>query len=43
MYSFSKELASYGDVYVTALLVQLTDAHASTEGVSHYLPSMAGF
>lgn len=40
---FSKELASYGDLYVNDAFGTAHRAHASTEGVSHYLPSYAGF
>ena len=40
---FAKTLASYGDVYVNDAFGTAHRAHASTEGVSHYLPSYAGF
>lgn len=41
--AFAKQLASYGDVYVNDAFGTAHRAHASTEGVSHYLPSYAGF
>ncbi|MGP1419865.1 MAG: phosphoglycerate kinase [Sphaerochaetaceae bacterium] len=40
---FAKELASYGDVYVNDAFGTAHRAHASTEGVAHYLPAYAGF
>ena len=40
---FAKKLASYGDVYVNDAFGTAHRAHASTEGVAHYLPSYAGF
>ena len=40
---FAKTLASYGQVYVNDAFGTAHRAHASTEGVSHYLPSVAGF
>ncbi|MDD3822959.1 MAG: phosphoglycerate kinase [Sphaerochaetaceae bacterium] len=40
---FAKELASYGDVYVNDAFGTAHRAHASTEGVAHFLPSAAGF
>ena len=40
---FSKTLASYGDIYCNDAFGTAHRAHASTEGVSHYLPSYAGF
>ena len=40
---FAKALASYGDLYVNDAFGTAHRAHASTEGVSHYLPSYAGF
>ena len=40
---FAKELASFGDVYVNDAFGTAHRAHASTEGVAHYLPSYAGF
>lgn len=41
--AFAKELASLGDIYVNDAFGTAHRAHASTEGVSHYLPSYAGF
>jgi phosphoglycerate kinase len=40
---FSKELASYGDIYVNDAFGTAHRAHASTEGVAHFLPAVAGF
>ncbi|MCM8761542.1 MAG: phosphoglycerate kinase [Candidatus Omnitrophica bacterium] len=40
---FAKELASFGDVFVNDAFGTAHRAHASTEGVTHYLPSVAGF
>lgn len=40
---FAKALASFGDLYVNDAFGTAHRAHASTEGVSHYLPSYAGF
>lgn len=40
---FSKSLAAFGDVYVNDAFGTAHRAHASTEGVAHYLPSYAGF
>jgi len=40
---FAKELASYGDIYVNDAFGTAHRAHASTEGVAHFLPSYAGF
>ncbi len=40
---FSKKLASYGDVYVNDAFAVSHRAHASVEGITHYLPSYAGF
>ena len=40
---FAKTLASYGDVYINDAFGTAHRAHASTEGVAHYLPSAAGF
>lgn len=41
--SFAKELASLGDVFVNDAFGTAHRAHASTEGVTKYLPSVAGF
>lgn len=41
--TFAKELASLGDVFVNDAFGTSHRAHASTEGVTHYLPSVAGF
>ena len=40
---FAKKLASFGDVFVNDAFGTAHRAHASTEGVSHYLPSVSGF
>ena len=40
---FARKLASYGDVYVNDAFGTAHRAHASTEGVAHYLPSVSGF
>ena len=39
----SQELAKLGDVYVMDAFGSAHRAHASTEGVAHYLPAVAGF
>ncbi len=39
----AKELASYGDVFVNDAFGSAHRAHASTETVAHFLPSVAGF
>lgn len=40
---FAKKLAEFGDVYVNDAFGTAHRAHASTEGVAHYLPAYAGF
>ncbi len=40
---FAKRLASLGDLYVDDAFGTAHRAHASTEGVAHFLPSCAGF
>ncbi len=40
---FAKKLAALGDVYVDDAFGSAHRAHASTEGVAHYLPAVAGF
>jgi phosphoglycerate kinase len=40
--AFAKQLASLGDVYVNDAFGTAHRAHASTEGVTHYLPAVAG-
>jgi phosphoglycerate kinase len=40
---FARQLASLGDVYVNDAFGTAHRAHASTEGVTHYLPAVAGF
>ncbi|MBP7055628.1 MAG: phosphoglycerate kinase [Candidatus Omnitrophica bacterium] len=41
--AFAKKLASLGDIFVNDAFGTAHRAHASTEGVTHYLPSVAGF
>jgi phosphoglycerate kinase len=41
--TFAKQLASLGDVFVNDAFGTAHRAHASTEGVTHYLKSAAGF
>ncbi|MDD5431996.1 MAG: phosphoglycerate kinase [Candidatus Omnitrophica bacterium] len=41
--NFAKQLASLGDVYVNDAFGTAHRAHASTEGVAHYLKAAAGF
>lgn len=41
--SFARQLAALGDVYVNDAFGTAHRAHASTEGVAHYLPSAAGY
>ncbi len=40
---FAKEMASLADLYVNDAFGSAHRAHASTEGVTHYLPAAAGF
>ena len=40
---FARELASLAEVYVSDAFGTVHRAHASTEGVSHYLPAVSGF
>jgi phosphoglycerate kinase len=39
---FARQLAALGDVYVNDAFGTAHRAHASTEGITHYLPSVAG-
>ena len=41
--NFARELAKLGDIYVNDAFSAAHRAHASTEGVAHYLPTYAGF
>jgi len=41
--AFAKQLAALGDVFVNDAFGTAHRAHASTEGVTHYIPSVAGF
>ncbi|MCD6109265.1 phosphoglycerate kinase [bacterium] len=40
---FAKKLASYADLYISDAFGTVHRAHASTEGIAHYLPAYAGF
>src|SRR5438045_4204259 len=40
---FAQQLASLGEVYVNDAFGSAHRAHASTEGVTHYLPGVSGF
>ena len=40
---FAKKLAAFGEIYVNDAFGTAHRAHASTEGVTHYLPSVCGF
>ena len=40
---FARQLAANGDIYVTDAFGTAHRAHASTEGVAHLLPAVAGF
>lgn len=40
---FAKQLAALGDIFVNDAFGSAHRAHASTEGVAHYLPAVAGF
>ena len=40
---FARQLAQLGDIYVNDAFGTAHRAHASTEGVTHYLPGVAGF
>jgi len=40
---FAKKLASYADIYVNDAFGTAHRAHASTEGITKYLPAVAGF
>src|SRR5712664_1383036 len=41
--AFARQLAALGEVYVNDAFGTAHRAHASTEGVTHYLPGAAGF
>src|SRR5574341_224917 len=41
--AFAKKLAAFGDIFVNDAFGSAHRAHASTEGVAHYLPTVAGF
>ena len=40
---FARKLSGYGDIYVNDAFGTAHRAHASTEGVAHYLPAVSGF
>ncbi|HLJ35345.1 MAG TPA: phosphoglycerate kinase [Ktedonobacteraceae bacterium] len=41
--AFARQLAALGDLYVNDAFGSAHRAHASTEGVAHYLPAVVGF
>ena len=41
--AFARKLATYGEVYVNDAFGTAHRAHASTEGVAHFLPAVSGF
>ncbi|MFA4858160.1 MAG: phosphoglycerate kinase [Candidatus Margulisiibacteriota bacterium] len=41
--AFAKQLAALADIYVSDAFGTVHRAHASTEGIAHYLPAYAGF
>ena len=41
--NFAKQLAELGEIFVNDAFGTAHRAHASTEGVTHYLPAVAGF
>lgn len=41
--AFARQLASLGELFVNDAFATLHRAHASTEGITHHLPSYAGF
>jgi phosphoglycerate kinase len=41
--AFARELAKLGDIYVNDAFGTAHRAHASTEGIAHYVPAVAGF
>lgn len=41
--TFAEQLAAFGDLYVNDAFGTAHRAHASTEGVTHFLPAYAGF
>jgi phosphoglycerate kinase len=41
--TYAQQLAKLGDLYVNDAFGSAHRAHASTEGVAHYLPAVAGF
>ncbi len=41
--AYAQQLAALGDIYVNDAFGSAHRAHASTEGVAHYLPAVAGF
>lgn len=42
-YEFAKYLASFAEIFVNDAFGSAHRAHASTEGVTHFLPSVSGF